>query len=75
MILVKFHFIFCLEVFILNNVIKKICLVILGLLQGTQVTFFRFIADGFKNIFIHNKTPRISSINNYIYLFEGALAS
>ena len=41
----------------------------------TQVTFFRFIADGFKNIFIHNKTSRISSVNNYIYLFGGALAS
>ena len=31
----QFKFIFCLEVFILNNAIKKICLVILGLLQGT----------------------------------------
>ena len=41
----------------------------------TQVTFFRFIADGFKNIFIHNKTSRIRSVNNYIYLFGGALAS
>ena len=41
----------------------------------TQVTFFRFIADGFKSIFIHNKTSRISSVNNYIYLFGGALAS
>ena len=38
-------------------------------------TFLRFIADGFKNIFIHNKTSRISSLNNYIYLFGGALAS
>ena len=41
----------------------------------TQVTFFRFIADRFKNIFIHNKTSKISSVNNYIYLFGGALAS
>ena len=39
----------------------------------TQVTFLRFIADGFKNIFIHNKTSRISSVNNYIYLFGGCL--
>ena len=38
-------------------------------------TFLRFIADGFKNIFIHNKTSRINSVNNYIYLFGGALAS
>ena len=41
----------------------------------TQVTFFHFIADGFKNIFIHNKTSRISSVNNYINLFGFALAS
>ena len=42
----------------------------------TQVTFFRFIADRFKKYLLYIiKTSRISSVNNYIYLFGGALAS
>ena len=41
----------------------------------TQVTFVSVISDRFKKIFIPNKTSRIIGVNNYIYLFGGALAS
>mgnify|MGYP001014694624 FL=1 len=46
-VLRQFKFIFCLEVFILNNVIKKICLVILGLLQGTLGSYLALLGWAF----------------------------
>lgn len=45
--LVNFQFIFCLEVFILNNAIKKIFLAILGLLQGTLGSYLALLGWAF----------------------------
>lgn len=43
----NFRFIFCLEVFILNNAIRKIFLAILGLLQGTLGSYLALLGWAF----------------------------